>query len=76
MGNKPVQRHGGSNVEPEVIELIEKYDMTYTQARRYAMYAKGMNMSEIAKVEGVGTPTVQSSISLARDKVAKNRRSE
>ncbi|MCL1983905.1 MAG: hypothetical protein FWG58_00725 [Methanomassiliicoccaceae archaeon] len=54
---------------PDVMDLIETYDLTYSQARRFAMYRDGMSMSEIAEIEGTKKAPIQHSIELARRKI-------
>ena len=49
--------------------LIEQYDLTYTQARRYQMKKDGMSYSQIAEAEGATIGAVQYSINLAKDKI-------
>jgi len=48
---------------------IEKYGMTYPQARRYAMYNDGISMQEIADREYKKKASIQNSIDLAKDKI-------
>jgi len=52
-----------------VAELIERYELTYPQARRYAMHQDGLMYKEIAVIEGISIPAVQNSIELARNKM-------
>jgi predicted DNA-binding protein YlxM (UPF0122 family) len=53
----------------DVAELIERYELTYPQARRYAMREDGLSLKEIAKVEGIGSMAVHNSIRLAKMKM-------
>ena len=49
--------------------LIERYELTYPQARRLTMYEDGMSMSDIAEIEGISKGATQYSIQLARNKI-------
>jgi len=61
-----------------VLDLIENFDLTYTQARRYRMREDGMTFLEIAEAEGVTQGAVNFSIVYARRKLneIKNSRSD
>ena len=52
-----------------VLDLVEKYDLTYTQARRYRMREDGMTFTEIAEAEGVTQGAVNFSIMFAKRKL-------
>ena len=55
----------------DLIDLIEKYDLTYTQAKRYQMRLDGMTNKEIVEAEGggVGVTAIQASYDLAKRKM-------
>ena len=53
----------------DVLYLIENFDLTYTQARRYQMRKDGMEYKEIAAIEGASVASIQSSYDLARRKI-------
>jgi hypothetical protein len=53
----------------DVAELIQNYDLTYSQARRYQMRKDGMMLKEIAEAEGVGIVPVHDSLKLAERKI-------
>jgi DNA-binding CsgD family transcriptional regulator len=57
---------------PDVLRLIENYDLTYTQARRYQMRKDGMEYKEIARIEGASIPSIQSSYDLAKRKIGES----
>ena len=52
-----------------VLDLIENFDFTYTQARRYRMREDGMTFLEIAEAEGVTQGAVNFSILYAKRKL-------
>jgi len=54
----------------KIAEMIGKYDLTYSQARRLVMFEEKLTMSEIADLEGISKAAVQASIDLARKKIA------
>jgi hypothetical protein len=54
----------------DVLRLVENYDLTYTQARRYQMRKDGMEYKEIAAIEGASVSSIQSSYDLARRKIS------
>jgi len=56
----------------DILFLIENYDLTYTQARRYQMRKDGMEYKEIAALEGATVSSIQSSYDLARRKVSES----
>jgi len=56
----------------DVLYLIENFDLTYTQARRYQMRKDGMEYKEIAAVEGATVSSIQSSYDLARRKISES----
>jgi len=52
-----------------VFELVEKYDLKYSQARRLAMSEDGMSILEIATIEGIIEGAVEGSICNAKDAI-------
>ena len=52
-----------------VMRMIEMYDMTYSQARRYCMRMDGMMFKEIAEIEGITPEAVMASVQLAKRKI-------
>jgi len=64
---KQVNEYSLSN--PDIIDLMEKYKLTYTQARRIAMINDGFTFSEIAGIEGVEKSTIQYSVELGNKKI-------
>jgi len=53
----------------DVAELIERYELTYPQARRYAMQQDGLSLKKIAEIEGTGSMAIHNSIRLAKIKI-------
>ena len=51
------------------MRMIETYDMTYSQARRYCMKEDGVTIAQIARIEGIAGPAVYESIRLAQRKI-------
>ena len=56
-----------------VAELIEEYDMSKPQARRYAMKNDGYTFADIARIERQERSTVQTSVGQGRDLIASKR---
>lgn len=51
--------------------MIQRFDMTYQQARRAYMRTIGMTLGQIADKEGISISAVNDSIKLANDKIRK-----